>query len=75
MYLVAVMDWYSRKILSWRISNTLEPDFCVDDLQEALIRSYVMATFVVAVSDEQDRINFFAVESYDGEGFVAWRAL
>jgi putative transposase len=38
MYLVAVMDWYSRKILSWRISNTLEPDFCVDALQEALSR-------------------------------------
>jgi len=38
MYLVAVMDWYSRKILSWRISNTLEPDFCVQALQEALSR-------------------------------------
>jgi putative transposase len=38
MYLVAVMDWNSRKILSWRISNTLEPDFCVDALQEALSR-------------------------------------
>ena len=30
--------WYSRKILSWRISNTLEPDFCVDALKEALSR-------------------------------------
>jgi putative transposase len=38
MYLVAVMDWYSRKILSWRISNTLEPAFCVQALQEALSR-------------------------------------
>jgi len=38
MYLVAVMDWHSRKILSWRISNTLEPDFCVQALQEALSR-------------------------------------
>lgn len=38
MYLVAVMDWYSRKILSWRISNTLEPDFCVQALQEAISR-------------------------------------
>lgn len=36
MYLVAVIDWYSRKVLSWRISNTLEPDFCIDALQEAL---------------------------------------
>ena len=38
MYLVAVMDWHSRKILSWRISNTLESDFCVHALKEALRR-------------------------------------
>jgi len=36
MYLVVVMDWYSRKILSWRVSNTMESDFCVEALQEAL---------------------------------------
>lgn len=35
LYLVAVMDWHSRFILSWRLSNTLESDFCVDALQEA----------------------------------------
>jgi putative transposase len=33
VYLVAVMDWYSRKVLSWRRSNTLESDFCVDALR------------------------------------------
>jgi putative transposase len=38
MYLVAVMDWHSRKVLSWRISNTLDADFCVEALQEALNR-------------------------------------
>jgi putative transposase len=38
MYLVAVMDWYSRKILSWRVSNTMESDFCVEALKEALGR-------------------------------------
>ncbi len=38
MYLVAVMDWYSRKVLSWRISNTLDTDFCVAALEEALHR-------------------------------------
>lgn len=38
MYLVAVMDWYSRKILSWRLSNTMESDFCVEALKEALSR-------------------------------------
>jgi putative transposase len=32
MYLVAVMDWYSRKILSWRVSNTLDTEFCIEAL-------------------------------------------
>lgn len=36
MYLVAIMDWHSRKILSWRVSNTMEPAFCIDALKEAL---------------------------------------
>lgn len=38
MYLCAVIDWYSRFILSWRLSNTLLADFCVDALQEALTK-------------------------------------
>jgi putative transposase len=38
MYLVVIMDWYSRKILSWRVSNTMDADFCVEALQEALSR-------------------------------------
>jgi putative transposase len=38
MYLVAVMDWYSRKVLSWRLSNTLDSDFCVSALEEAIAR-------------------------------------
>lgn len=37
LYLVAVIDWYSRKVLSWRVSNTMEPDFCVEALQDALL--------------------------------------
>ncbi len=36
MYLVAIMDWHSRKVLSWRISNTMESDFCVEALNEAI---------------------------------------
>jgi putative transposase len=36
VYLVAVIDWYSRRVLSWRISNTMEADFCVDALEQAL---------------------------------------
>ena len=36
VYLVAVIDWYLRRVLSWRISNTLDTAFCVDCLEEAL---------------------------------------
>jgi len=36
LYLVCIMDWYSRKVLSWRLSNTMEADFCVAALGEAL---------------------------------------
>jgi putative transposase len=38
VYLVAVMDWFSRRVLSWRLSITMETDFCVDALQEAMAR-------------------------------------
>jgi len=38
MYLVAVMDWHSRKVLSWRLSNTLDSDFCVEAVLEAISR-------------------------------------
>jgi putative transposase len=36
LYLVAIMDWYSRKVLSWRISNTMDTDFCIEALEEAI---------------------------------------
>jgi putative transposase len=36
LYLVVVMDWYSRYVLSWRLSNTLDADFCLEALREAL---------------------------------------
>ncbi len=36
LYLVAIMDWQSRKVLSWRLSNTMDTHFCVEALEEAL---------------------------------------
>jgi putative transposase len=45
LYLVAIMDWYSRKVLAWRVSNTLESDFCVEALEEALRRNDAPAIF------------------------------
>ena len=38
VYLFAVMDWASRKVLSWRISNTLTTDFCIEAVEEAVLR-------------------------------------
>jgi putative transposase len=38
LYLVAVMDWYSRYVLSWELSNSMESSFCVKALQTALER-------------------------------------
>jgi len=36
MYLVAIMDWYSRYVISWRLSNSLNTSFCIEALEEAL---------------------------------------
>ena len=38
LYLVAVMDWYSREVLGWRLSNSLDTEFCIAALQEALAK-------------------------------------
>lgn len=38
IYLTVIMDWYSRKILSWRLSNSLDTSFCIDALEQALHR-------------------------------------
>lgn len=37
-YLVAIIDWYSRRVLSWRLSNCMDSSFCVEALEEALAR-------------------------------------
>jgi putative transposase len=38
LYLVAIMDWVSRKVLAWRLSNTMDTDFCIEALEEALAK-------------------------------------
>jgi putative transposase len=38
LYLVAIMDWASRKVLAWRLSNTMDAEFCVAALEEAIVR-------------------------------------
>jgi putative transposase len=38
LYLMAILDWYSRYVLAWRLSNSLDTDFCLEALEEALAR-------------------------------------
>ena len=40
VYLVAIVDWFSRRVLAWRLSITLTTDFCIEALEEALARSH-----------------------------------
>lgn len=75
-YLVAIMDWYSRYVLNWKLSNTLDADFCVECLQEALGAGkpeifntdqgtqFTSEAFTSRLLDEQVRI------SMDGRGRV-----
>jgi putative transposase len=78
VYLVAVIDWFSRRILSWRLSNSLTADFCVEALEEAIARygrpeifntdqgsQFTATDFVSVLRHHQIRI------SMDGRG--AWR--
>ena len=74
MYLVAVMDWHSRYVLSWELSDTLEGTFCVSALQQALAKGrpeifntdqgtqFTAETFTKALEDREVRI------SMDGRG-------
>ncbi|HOV85945.1 MAG TPA: IS3 family transposase, partial [Syntrophobacteraceae bacterium] len=74
VYLVAIMDWYSRFVLSWEISNTLDTHFCMESLERALLRGtpeifntdqgvqFTSAAFTSRLLDEQIRI------SMDGRG-------
>ena len=75
IYLVAVMDWSSRKILSWRISNTLDVEFCKEALLEAISKYGIPEIFntdqgVQFTSKEfTDILNAYSVEiSMDGKG-------
>ncbi len=78
LYLVAIMDWASRKVLSWRLSNTLDADFCVAALEDALARygkpeifntdqgsQFTSDAFTKVLKDAEIRI------SMDGKG--RWR--
>jgi putative transposase len=78
VYLIAVIDWYSRKVLSWRLSNTMTTDFCLDAVREAITRygrpeifntdqgsQFTSHEFTQLLKDNEIRI------SMDGKG--CWR--
>ena len=80
VYLIAIVDWFSPRVLSWRLSITMETDFCVEALEEALTRfgtpdifntdqcsQFAGATFTSVLLREKIAI------SMDGRG--AWRNL
>jgi putative transposase len=78
LYLVAILDWFARKVLAWRLSNSLTTDFCIDALEEAI------ASFGCPVIFNSDQGSQFTDEDFvaalkgrgirismDGKG--AWR--
>ncbi|WP_246100937.1 IS3 family transposase [Palleronia caenipelagi] len=78
LYLVAIMDWYSRKVLAWRLSNSMDADFCVQALKEAIAKhgtpeifnsdqgsQFTSGAWIDVLTDAKIRI------SMDGKG--AWR--
>jgi putative transposase len=74
-YLVAIMDWASRKVLAWRLSNTLDSAFCVDALEEAIAKfgcpeifnTDQGSQFTAEVFTNALRVNNIAI-SMDGKG-------
>ena len=78
LYLVAIMDWHSRKVLAWRLSNSMDADFCVEALKEALAKhgtpeilnsdqgsQFTSGAWIDVLTDAKIKI------SMDGKG--AWR--
>ena len=90
VYLVAVMDWFSRRVLSWRVSITMETAFCIEALQEALDRygapeifnsdqgvQFTSADFLVELEGRGVRISMDGRGRYLDNIFIErlWRSL
>nr|WP_233904079.1 IS3-like element ISKpn11 family transposase [Klebsiella pneumoniae] len=78
VYLCAVVDWFSRRVLSWRLSITMEADFCIEAVEDALARYGKPEIFNTDQGSQFTSIDFTAVLkkaeiaiSMDGKG--AWR--
>jgi putative transposase len=89
LYLVVILDWYSRCILAWRLSNTLESDFCLEALQEALQQGkpeifntdqgsqFTSGEFISLLERGGIRVSMDGAGSYSDNLFVErfWRTL
>jgi putative transposase len=90
IYLTVIMDWYSRKVLSWRLSNSLDSSFCVDALEEAIHRygkpaifnsdqgsQFTSTAFTETLLDQDIRISMDGKSAWRDNVFVErlWRSV
>jgi len=89
LYLVAIIDWYSRYVLSWRLSNTLDADFCVEALEDALRKGkpdifntdqgsqFTSEAFTGILKEHGIRISMDGKGSYNDNLFIErlWRSV
>jgi putative transposase len=78
IYLAAVLDWFTRRVLAWRVSITLEADFCIEAVEDALARNGTPEIFNTDQGSQFTSTDFIKVLaareikiSMDGKG--AWR--
>jgi putative transposase len=89
LYLVAIIDWYSRYVISWRLSNTLDAGFCIEALEEALTkgkpdifntdqgRQFTSEAFTGLLQQHGVRISMDGKGSYNDNLFIErlWRSV
>jgi putative transposase len=89
MYLVTIIDWYSRYVISWRLSNTLDTDFCIAALEEALSKGtpeifntdqgsqFTSEVFTGLLKEHGVRISMDGKGSYNDNLFIErlWRTV
>jgi putative transposase len=89
LYLVVILDWYSRCILAWRLSNSLESDFCLEALKEALSKGqpeifntdqgsqFTSVEFIALLEKQAVRVSMDGAGRYSDNLFVErfWRTL
>lgn len=78
LYLVVILDWYSRRVLSWRLSNTLTTDFCIEALEEAIYHFGVPEIFNTDQGSQFTSTEFTGVLKENGirismDGKGCWR--